>query len=372
MPIFLIIAISILGGTTYYLAHRMHQGFVCFFPKLPFLPILLVISALVIILVLGFARSLLPVSAEVKHFLGVTSAYSMGVFLYLFLFTILADLFMLVTQHTIFRGFVIVGVLLLTGITSLYGFIHSQQIEHISYEIRLENKKDISDLNVILISDLHLGAIGSEERLDKIVEEINRQKPDLICIAGDFFDTDFASIQNPDAALQTLKKLDATYGTYVCLGNHDGGATHSQMVAFLEEANIQLLNDSYTTIDNRLILVGRLDASPIGGYNEANRQPLTSFFTREDLSLPVIVLDHNPAHIGEYSSEADLILCGHTHKGQVFPGNLMTNLLYTVDYGYYQKDVNSPHVIVSSGVGNWGMPMRIGTNCEIVRIQFTQ
>ena len=64
----------------------------------------------------------------------------------------------------------------------------------------------------------------------------------------------------------------------------------------------------------------------------------------------------------------DLLLCGHTHRGQIFPGSLITDRMYTVDYGYYRADDASPQVIVSSGVGTWGMPMRVGTDCEIVKI----
>lgn len=116
--------------------------------------------------------------------------------------------------------------------------------------------------------------------------------------------------------------------------------------------------------------MGRLDGSGIGGYGGIERKELSEFFTREDPELPVIVMDHNPANIGEYTKEADLILCGHTHKGQIFPANLITKLMYTVDYGYYRKNTDSPHVIVTSGVGTWGMPMRVGTNCEIVTIRF--
>lgn len=90
-----------------------------------------------------------------------------------------------------------------------------------------------------------------------------------------------------------------------------------------------------------------------------------------DTTLPVVVIDHNPANIDEYGSETDIILCGHTHQGQLFPANIITNLIYTVDYGYYQKDSNSPHVIVSSGIGYWGVPMRVGTDCEIVSLTVT-
>ena len=73
-----------------------------------------------------------------------------------------------------------------------------------------------------------------------------------------------------------------------------------------------------------------------------------------------------------YTNEADLILCGHTHKGQLFPARFVTNAMYTVDYGYYQKDSQSPHVIVTSGIGYWGMPMRVGTNSEIVSIKIVK
>jgi hypothetical protein len=79
-------------------------------------------------------------------------------------------------------------------------------------------------------------------------------------------------------------------------------------------------------------------------------------------------MEHNPSHIDEYGSEADLILAGHSHRGQMFPGSLVTRAMFTVDYGYYQADANSPHVIVTSGVSTWGPPMRVGTNNEIVSI----
>jgi len=101
------------------------------------------------------------------------------------------------------------------------------------------------------------------------------------------------------------------------------------------------------------------------------RKAISEFVICEDKTLPVIVLDHNPANIAEYTTEADLILSGHTHKGQIFPANLFTKWMYTVDYGYYQEKEGFPHVIVTSGVGVWGMPMRIGTDCEIVSIKIT-
>ena len=71
-------------------------------------------------------------------------------------------------------------------------------------------------------------------------------------------------------------------------------------------------------------------------------------------------------YIDEYDNRVDLILSGHTHKGQLFPANIITDLMYEVDYGYYNN--SGTHVVVSSGVGTWSMPMRVGSYCEIVSI----
>lgn len=178
-------------------------------------------------------------------------------------------------------------------------------------------------------------------------------------------------IKNPQKAIKTVSHINATYGTYACLGNHDAGETFSRMQDFLKQGNIKLLNDSYTVIDNRLILVGRLDARSIGGYGDLKRKPFAEIGLKNDNDLPVIVMDHNPQNIGEYNSDVDLIVCGHTHKGQIFPANIITSLVYDVDHGHYRKDQNSPQVIVTSGVGYWGLPMRVGTNSEIVSIRLT-
>ena len=140
------------------------------------------------------------------------------------------------------------------------------------------------------------------------------------------------------------------------------------MITFLERSNIKLLNDEYEIIDERLVLLGRVDPSPIGGFDELKRKDVTEIIASLDANMPIVVMDHTPSNIEQYGEEVDLVLAGHTHRGQIFPGNLITNAVFEVDYGHYQKDAASPHVIVTSGVGTWGMPMRVGSNNEIVSI----
>lgn len=368
--IIIFILLGFFGLLGYYLSRRIFQGLTYFLPRLKFWHVLVFFQAMTLWMLLGFASSMLPVSPGAKQILNRICMSWMGVFIYLLMFTVLGDLLGLAFKRTpAFRAIRMVCVVVLALATVVYGRIHVNQIQVVTYEVTVQNKTDISDMNIVLISDLHLGALGSEERLSRVVSRINSLEPDLVCIAGDVFDTDFDTIRDPQKAINTLRKLSATYGIYACLGNHDAGQTAGKMLDFLEACDIQVLNEAYTVIDDRLILAGRLDGSPIGDYPALQRGDLADFLKDYDTNLPVIVLDHNPGHIDEYTDQVDLVLSGHTHQGQMFPANIFTHWMYAIDYGHGQPHKDGPQLIVTSGVGYWGMPMRIGTDCEIVQIR---
>jgi len=374
----LVIMLAVLAGANSYIALRIYQGVKFVIPQTG-AKLFLIIGILVLIKsIIGFTRSMLPVPAIIKNILGVINSYWMGIFLCLLFYFAVADIVLLflkiagVISKPMRQGVYFASgltVIILTMITVGYGIYNANQVKQVSYNIRLEKKALASELNLVLISDLHLGAVNSEKRLEKVVQRINNLEPDLVCIAGDIFDNDFYAIHNPDKAIHLLKSIKAQYGVYACLGNHDGGRTLNKMLDFLERSNIKVLIDEYVAIDERFILAGRLDPSPIGRFGDMRRKKPAEVLSGIDVKLPVIVIDHNPANIDEYGSEVDLVLCGHTHRGQIFPGNLFTRAMYVVDYGYYRKDESSPHVVVTSGAGTWGMPMRVGTNCEVVSIK---
>lgn len=359
------------SGASYYVGQKLFRWLGHLFPSINGLLFTVIYSVIAVTLILAF----LPFSGRFKHITNWLGAHWMGIFIYLLLFFAVLDLIFLVfkwvnvevtTTMQFYGGLTVI--LLTIGFVN-YGLYNATQIKQVAYDIELKEKTTASGMKLVMISDLHLGAVNSEKRLEDMVAQINALEPDLVCIVGDIFNDHYGAIEQPEQAIATLQKMKATYGVYGSLGNHDGGNTFGQMVNFLERSNIHVLNDDYTVIDDRLILVGRLDPSPIGGYGDIARSGVDHLFKEVDSALPVVVMDHTPSNLSQYGEEVDVILAGHTHKGQVFPGNLITNLVFEVDYGYYQKDDKSPHVIVSSGVGTWGMPMRVGTNNEIVSIQ---
>ena len=133
---------------------------------------------------------------------------------------------------------------------------------------------------------------------------------------------------------------------------------------------IQLLqNNSYTTAARlgchtslRHTLIGRDDRS------NARRLPLQKLMARIDKSKPVILLDHQPYQLAESQAAGiDLQFSGHTHHGQVWPMNWVTDHLYEQSHGYRQWE--NSHIYVSSGLSLWGPPFRIGTESEMVVLQ---
>ena len=356
-----------------YIGRKIFQWIRLFFPYINKAVYTVVYGFFALSLVIVF----LPLPTNIKRTMSWISSYWMGIFIYLLIFFLIADLIILLGRMTkiiptpisqsihFYTG---LSVILLTAGVVSYGIYHANQIKYVSYDIHTKATALSTRMKIVLISDLHLGAVNSEKRLENIVKNINNLEPDIVCIAGDIFNDDYYALQNPEKAIGLLKSITATYGVYGSLGNHDSGKTFDEMINFLKQSHIKLLNDTYVIIDGRLALFGRVDPSPIGGFGELKRKEITESIASLDPKLPVVVMDHTPSNIEQYGENVDLVLAGHTHKGQIFPGSLITNAVFVVDYGHYQKDTVSPHVIVTSGVGTWGMPMRVGSNNEIVSI----
>lgn len=234
-----------------------------------------------------------------------------------------------------------------------------------------------------MAADLHLGYNVGCYQMKKMVDKINRQEPDLVVIAGDIFDNEYEALDNPDRLASILRGIKSKYGVYACYGNHDiqekilAGFTFGnknekkvsdvRMDEFLEDANIRLLQDEYVLIDDSFYLYGRPDAKKPGRGIDIRKTP-KEIMEKLDSRKPVIVLDHEPSELKELSEAGvDIDLCGHTHDGQMFPGNLVTKLFWENSCGYLKK--GEMHNIVTSGIGLFGPNMRVGTKAEICSVK---
>jgi hypothetical protein len=352
------------GGSNVYIGRRVFGFANALFPGLNGA----VFAAAYILLALSLILGFFPLPFGLKGFFRTAGSYWMGFYVYLLLLFVIADLVLLFLPGGA-RFYAGLAVILITTGIVCYGIHNAHQLKTVHYDIELQNTALQGEMTIVLIGDLHLGEGFNERRLPRIAEEINRLQPDIVCLAGDIFNDDYTAIRDPGKASELLRGIDATYGIYACLGNHDAGATLPEMLSFLERSGVTVLNDQAVVIDGRLTLFGRLDPSPIGGFGDLRRGDTTEVLASLDQTKPIVILDHNPGNIGQYGTGADLILAAHTHRGQIFPGSLFTTALFAADHGVYQKDGGHPFVIVTQGVGTWMMPMRVGTSNEIVCIK---
>jgi hypothetical protein len=225
-----------------------------------------------------------------------------------------------------------------------------------------------NEITIAMVSDIHLGTLLGKTRVNDMVEKINGLKPDLVLFAGDVLD----EVQTPifrNNVGGPIKNLHAPLGVYGITGNHEyiGGINRS--VPYLESLNIKLLRDTVLLIGNKFYLAGR-DDKDMTRFNGKKRKTLHEILTGVDHQLPIILMDHQPFHLEEaVENGVDLQLSGHTHHGQFWPLNLITQKVYEVSWGYKKK--GNTQVYVSCGYGYWGPPVRIGNTPEIVLIKLT-
>lgn len=322
------------------------------------------------------------------------SNYWLGVILYTLLILGITDLLRQILKRCRFpgkerlffrRGMAVVGavcVLLITAV-SVYGVVNAHHIRTTECEVTVEKDGGaFEEMHIVLVADLHLGYNIGARMMEQMVEKINRLDADLVVVAGDIFDNEFEAVSKPEETAKILRGIKSRYGVYACYGNHDiqekilagftfGGKDEKKesdprMDAFLEDAGITLLQDEGILLEDSVYLYGRPDYARPGRGVTVRRTP-EEITEDMDLSKPVIIIDHQPRELEELAEAgADLDLCGHTHDGQVFPGNLLVSRMWENSCGYLRK--GNMHNIVTSGVGLFGPNMRVGTISEICSI----
>ena len=332
--------------------------------------------------------------AFLHRILKITSNYFLGIFMYILMVLFSIDIVRLILKYAVHASwiqsrivFAAVGAccICIVIIISFSGIYHAKHIKVTPYKITVDKSApDMDSLKIVLLADTHFGYNSGAVHAQEIVDKINEQNPDLVCIAGDIFDNEYDDVREPEKISEILRTIRSKYGVYACWGNHDlnepilAGFTFKhkkedskqlkdpRMKRFLQNSNIQLLEDEAVLIDNSFYVVGRKDASLIEKIEEKRKTP-AQLTQKLDKNKTIIVIDHQPKELQDIADAGvDLDLCGHTHDGQTFPGNFTVKFLWENPCGYLQK--GSMHNIVTSGSGVWGPAMRVGTDSEICTI----
>lgn len=334
---------------------------------------------------------LLPKSA-VAIVIRRISTYWIGIMLYSLLYVVLFDLLRLIAKHTKLKNTLLFShgsvisigsvVVACAVATCLYGIFNARNIKVNEYSVTV-NKSCGSDkhLKAVLVADLHMGYAIGVDHITNMVEKINQQDADIVIIAGDIFDNSYDGMDDPEGIKAQLKSIKSKYGVYAVYGNHDidekilmgftfdwgGKQLHSEkMTNFMKECNIKLINDESVLINDEFYLVGRRDTDK-PGTEDGTRAEISELTKDLDKTKPIFVLSHEPDELQKTADAgADIDFSGHTHDGQLFPGNLTIGLFWENPCGMIKKD--NMYSIVTSGVGVYGTFMRVGTDAEICSV----
>ena len=303
-----------------------------------------------------------------NKFLTYIAGFSAFISIYLFMFFLILDLSTLILKIFIknslfFDNFFLYGGFLCLGIVlflTIYGFIKVQNIKTVNYEVKIKGFNE--QYRIVLLSDLHIGHYIGARHIKKVVQAVNNLRGDIVLISGDLINYKNTNECNEISTVsQILSELNSKEGTFAVVGNHDPDALDPEFQRFLKDSNIYLLEDDIYSNDKLHILGRTTKLKP--------RMSIKQMKEKIHDNLPIFIMDHDPMGIKEAIDEdADLIMCGHTHKGQVFPFNLFVRFLYNKSEAYGISKSGKTYSVVSAGTGYFSMPMRLGSDCEVICI----
>jgi predicted MPP superfamily phosphohydrolase len=314
-------------------------------------------------------------SSVFSDVLNIIGGFWMAFMLYGFLFLFLSDILSLVLRITrvidqgnihVYRkwAFIITLAVSFTLITA--GFINALLPKISRYDIKINKSAgDVKELRVAAVSDIHLGSIIRKRSIRELSEILHDLNPDVVFLLGDIVDGEMGPVLRDDL-LRYFTCPKCNDGLYAITGNHEfiGGA--SKTIPYIESKGIRLLKDELVTIEGGIQVAGRIDRDGRRFYGK-ERMPLTDLLKNADTAKPIILLDHQPFNLDEtVNSGVDLQLSGHTHNGQMWPLNYLTDRIYELGHGYLKK--GNTHFIVSSGFGIWGPRVRLGSRPEVLMI----
>jgi uncharacterized protein len=249
------------------------------------------------------------------------------------------------------------------AIAGVYGVFNAGWTRITRTTVRLANLPEAwRGRTAALISDVHLGHVRNGSFLRRLVAKVLREEPDAIFLAGDLYD---GTAIDERRAAEPLNKLVAPQGVYFVAGNHEQFGDDSKYLNAIAAAGVRVLTNEKVEVDGLQII-----GVP---YRNATRNGQLASVLHAiglDRDRASILLVHAPdrPEIAE-AAGVSLQLSGHTHLGQFLPWSWMARRIYR-QFVYGLSQIGKMQVFTSSGAGTWGPPLRLGSNPEIVMLQF--
>ncbi len=228
---------------------------------------------------------------------------------------------------------------------------------------------DVKTIRIVQVSDVHVGMLFREERLEQVLKLIREAKPDILVSTGDLLDgklnrEDVIAHQNKMAAM--LASVQAPAGKFAVTGNHELYAGLNEALAFTNAAGFKVLRNNSLKLPNGMLVTGMDDQVVMGGRSNAQ---LAEKVVLENTSKSGfhLLLKHRPEIPATSDGHFDLQLSGHVHNGQIFPFNILVRLKFPIPCGTTATKAGS-QIHVSRGTGTWGPPMRLFAPPEVTVI----
>lgn len=241
-----------------------------------------------------------------------------------------------------------------------YGVLRGPRTKRIT--VRLAGlPRSAHGFRIAMVSDIHLGPILGRAHTRRVVDAINATSPDLVAVVGDLVD---GSVADLGPAAEPLAGLEARHGSYFVTGNHEYFSGAAEWVDHVRELGLHPLENARVEIAG-FDLAGVND---VAGESEGQGPDFARALGDRDRGRASVLLAHQPVVIDdavEYG--VGLQLSGHTHGGQLWPGNLVAELANPTVAGY--ERYGDTQLYVSRGAGAWGPPVRVGAPSDITVVE---
>jgi predicted MPP superfamily phosphohydrolase len=241
-----------------------------------------------------------------------------------------------------------------------YGVLRGPKVKRVTVPLA-KLPRSAHGYRIAVVSDIHLGPALGRGFAQRVVDTINATQPDLIAVVGDLVD---GSVKDLSPAAEPLAGLRARDGAFFVTGNHEYFSGAEQWVEKVRDLGLRPLENARTELPG-FDLAGVND---LAGTDEGQGPDFTRALGDRDRSRAAVLLAHQPIVIHDAVRHGvDLQLSGHTHGGQLWPGNLIADLTNPTLAGL--ERYGDTQLYVSRGAGAWGPPVRVGAPSDITLVE---